>query len=189
MKVVGITGGIGSGKTTVCKVFEVLEIPVFYSDDVSKSILFSDKISAIVINEFGGQVTVNGLLSKAMLAKHVFRDKTALDWLNKLLHPLVGEAFKNWLSNQKSSFVLKEAAILFESGGYKSCDLVINVSCDKQSRIDRIQQRDSRSVSDIEAIMDKQWSENERLVNSDYIINNSNSKLLPQIISLHQELL
>ncbi len=189
MKVIGITGGIGSGKTTVCKIFEVLGVPVFYSDDVSKSILFSDEVSKVVIEKFGKKVLFNNQLSKSELAKHVFNDKTSLAWLNDLLHPLVREEFANWLVNQNTSFVLKEAAILFESGAYKACDFVINVSCNKQSRIDRIVQRDGRSVSEIDAIIDKQWSENERVENSDFVVNNSNKKLLPQIISLHQELL
>jgi dephospho-CoA kinase len=189
MKVVGITGGIGSGKTTVCKVFEVLGIPVFYSDDVSKCILFSDDVSNVVIKKFGEQVVINNQLNKAGLAKLVFSNKVALDWLNELLHPLVKQEFDKWINNQNSSFVLKEAAILFESGAYKSCDFVINVSCNKQYRINRIVQRDGRSVSEIESIMDKQWLDSERVTYSDFVINNSNKKLLPQIISLHQELL
>lgn len=189
MKVVGLTGGIGSGKSTVCKIFEILGTPVFYSDDVSKKILFSDKISKVVVKKFGKEVLFNNKLSKSHLADYVFNHKMALSWLNDLLHPLVKEEFDKWLAKQKVPFVLKEAAILFESGAYKSCDLVINVSCCRSIRIKRVSQRDGRSVSEINAIINKQWSEDERVKYSDFIINNSNQKLLPQIISLHQQLL
>jgi len=189
MKVVGITGGIGSGKTTVCKVFEVLGVPVFYSDDISKSILFSDKISSIVIKEFGNDVVVNGSLNRKALGALVFENKAALNWLNNLLHPLVKAEFSLWIKRQSTSYVLKEAAIIFESGAYKICDFVINVSCDEEKRIERVVKRDGRSVLEIDDIISKQWSDNQRIEHSDFIINNFNQKLLPQIINLHQELL
>lgn len=189
MRVVGLTGGIGSGKTTVCKVFELLGTPVFYSDNVSKKILFSESVSNIVVEEFGEQVLADKKLSKSNLAKYVFNNKAALFWLNDLLHPLVKQEFDKWLLRQDTSYILKEAAILFESGAYKSCDVIINVSCSKALRINRIIQRDGRSISEINAIINKQWTEEERTEFSDFTINNSTQKLLPQIISLHQELL
>ena len=189
MKVVGLTGGIGSGKTTVCKVFELLGTPVFYSDNVSKEILFSETVSKIVVEKFGEQVVSDNKLSKSNLTKYVFNNKVALAWLNDLLHPLVKQEFDKWLLKQDASYILKEAAILFESGAYKSCDIIVNVSCSKALRVNRIIQRDGRSVSEINAIIDKQWSEEERIKYSDFTINNSTQKLLPQIISLHQELL
>ena len=189
MKVVGLTGGIGSGKTTVCKVFELLGAPVFYSDNVSKKILFSETVSKIVVEKFGKQVLSDNKLSKSNLAKYVFNNKVALAWLNDLLHPLVKQEFDKWLLRQDTSYILKEAAILFESGAYKSCDIVINISCSKGLRTNRIIQRDGRSISEINAIINKQWSDEERIKYSDFTINNSTQKLLPQIISLHQELL
>jgi|TARA_B110000261_G_C12977345_1_gene314976 dephospho-CoA kinase len=189
MKVVGITGGIGSGKTTVCRVFEVLGVPVFYSDYVSEKILFSPEISLVVIKKFGNDIVVNGSLDKKSLGKLVFENKEALNWLNSILHPLVRADFSLWVKRQSSSYVLKEAAILFESGAYKTCDLVINVSCDVEKRIERVVKRDGRSAVEVEGIISKQWSENKRIKHSDFTINNFNQKLLPQIINLHQELL
>ena len=189
MRVVGLTGGIGSGKTTVCKVFELLGIPVFYSDNVSKKILFSEPVTKIVVKKFGNQVLSKNKLTKFNLARYVFNNKVALAWLNDLLHPLVKKEFDKWLLKQDTSYILKEAAILFESGAYKSCDIIINISCSEALRINRIIQRDGRSISEINAIINKQWSEEERIKYSDFTINNSTKKLLPQIISLHQELL
>lgn len=189
MKVVGITGGIGSGKTTVCKVFEVLGVPVFYSDSVSKSILFSENVAAKVIAQFGNDVVSNEKLDKQKLGRLVFENPEALQWLNHLLHPLVKSEFESWIGNQTTSYVLKEAAILFESGAYKSCDYVINVSCESTKRIERVVRRDGRSIEDIELIIAKQWTEDQRIKHSDFVINNSTQKLLPQILQLHQQLL
>lgn len=189
MKVIGITGGIGSGKTTVCKVFEVLGVPVFYADDVSKRILFSSKISQKVIGEFGEEVVEKGVLDKNKLASFIFSDPSALQWLENVLHPEVALAFEQWKSKQKTTFVLKEAAILFESGSYKSCDAVVNVCCSEEVRIKRVMKRDGKSRKQVEAIIQKQWSESKRQKYSDYLIFNEEEKLFPQIVQLNQLLL
>ena len=188
MLVVGVTGGIGSGKSTVCKVFEVIGIPVFYADDESKKILFSSSVSKEVIMTFGKKVVTNNILDKKKLATVVFSSEDNLAVLNQILHPKVAQRFKKWSSIQNSKYVIKEAAILFESGSYKSCDFVINVSCSADERIKRVLRRDGRSKEQIEEIISKQFSEQERVSLSSFIIQNECDKIIPQILSIDEHL-
>tara|TARA_Y100000739_G_C20505895_1_gene417196 strand:+ start:82 stop:660 length:579 start_codon:yes stop_codon:yes gene_type:complete len=189
MKVLGVTGGIGSGKTTVCGIFKTLGVPVFSSDEVSKDILFTPHIQKKVEELFGDQVLQNGVLSKQKLAKYIFSSEDALESLNQLLHPKVSEAFETWKKHQKHNVVIKEAAILFESGGDKSCDYVLNVYCNEQERIRRVLLRDDRSELEIKAIIARQWSDNERKKHSDFTINNESEKLIPQVLNLYATLM
>ncbi len=189
MKTLGITGGVGSGKTTVCKILETLGAPVFYSDEVSKSILFSDGIISEIRSRFGDLVFSNGKLDKNKLSKIVFNDNDKLNQLNSLLHPKVGMAFEIWKRKQDFPFVVKEAAILFESGSFKSCDFIVNVSCSKLERINRVIKRDNKSLPDVEAIISRQWSEIKRNEKSDFTIENETKKLIPQVLSLFSKLL
>lgn len=189
MKTLGITGGIGSGKTTVCKILETLGAPVFYADEVSKSILFSNAIISEIQSRFGDLVFSNGKLDKNKLSKIVFNDNDKLNQLNSLLHPKVGMAFEIWKRKQDFPFVVKETAILFESGSFKSCDFIVNVSCSKLERINRVIKRDNRSLSDVEAIIARQWSEIKRNKKSDFTIENETKKLIPQVSSLFSKLL
>jgi len=189
MKVLGVTGGIGSGKTTVCGIFKTLGVPVFSSDEVSKDILFTPHIQKKVEELFGDQVLQNGVLSKQKLAKYIFSSEDALESLNQLLHPKVSEAFETWKKHQKHNVVIKEAAILFESGGDKSCDYVLNVYCSEQERIRRVLLRDDRSELEIKAIIARQWSDNERKKHSDFTINNESEKLIPQVLNLYATLM
>jgi len=189
MKTLGITGGVGSGKTTVCKILETLGAPVFYSDEVSKSILFSDGIISEIRSRFGDLVFSNGKLDKNKLSKIVFNDNDKLNQLNSLLHPKVGMAFEIWKRKQDFPFVVKEAAILFESGSFKSCDFIVNVSCSKLERINRVIKRDNKSLPDVEAIIARQWSEIKRNEKSDFTIENETKKLIPQVLSLFSKLL
>ena len=189
MKVLGVTGGIGSGKTTVCGIFKTLGVPVFSSDEVSKDILFTPYIQKKVEELFGNQVLQNGVLSKQKLAKYIFSSEDALESLNQLLHPKVSEAFETWKKHQKHNVVIKEAAILFESGGDKSCDYVLNVYCSEQERIRRVLLRDDRSELEIKAIIARQWSDNERKKHSDFTINNESEKLIPQVLNLYDTLM
>ena len=189
MKVLGVTGGIGSGKTTVCGIFKTLGVPVFSSDEVSKDILFTPHIQKKVEELFGNQVLQNGVLSKQKLAKYIFSSEDALESLNQLLHPKVSEAFETWKKHQKHNVVIKEAAILFESGGDKSCDYVLNVYCSEQERIRRVLLRDDRSELGIKAIIARQWSDNERKKHSDFTINNESEKLIPQVLNLYATLM
>lgn len=187
MLVVGLTGGIGSGKTTISKIFSALGVPVFNSDEVSKSILFSQKGSQPIIQEFGSQICEKGVINKAKLAKIVFDDKLKLSKLNAILHPLVAEEFVKWKTNQNFSYCIKEAAILFESGGNKACDFVITVSCSEEERVKRVLKRDNRSIEEINAIINKQWPELDRIKYADFSINNENQKVIPQALALHDK--
>lgn len=189
MMVLGVAGGIGSGKTTVCKIFETLGIPVFNSDKVSKSILFSKEISDQVIALFNDVVDEDGVLCSKKLAKVVFSNRGALEKLNSILHPKVAKAFDTWKTNQQSKFVVKEAAILFESGSYKSCDFVLSVSCSVKKRINRVIKRDGRTRSDILAIISKQWTDEERGELSDFVILNESKKIIPQVIGVYNSVL
>ncbi|MAW65473.1 MAG: dephospho-CoA kinase [Flavobacteriales bacterium] len=188
MKVLGVTGGLGSGKTTVCEIFKTLGVPYFSSDEVSKSILFSLDIQKEVANLFGDSVFENGFLDRKKLARLIFSDESALDMLNKLLHPKVAHSFNIWKDKQQSFFIIKEAAILFESGAYKSCDYVLNICCSEQERIRRVLLRDDRSELEIKSIMAKQWTDIQRNKNSDFSIDNEVEKLIPQVKSIFNKL-
>ena len=188
MKVLGVTGGLGSGKTTVCKIFKTLGVPYFSSDEVSKSILFSTNVQKEVVNLFGDTVIKNGLLDRKKLARLIFSDEAALESLNQLLHPKVAYAFNKWKDKQQGSFVIKEAAILFESGAYKSCDYVLNIYCSEKERIKRVLFRDDRSESEIKAIMSRQWTDLQRKEKSDFYIDNEVEKLIPQVKAIFDKL-
>ena len=188
MKVLGVTGGLGSGKTTVCKIFETLGVPFFSSDEVSKTILFSPDVQREVENLFGESVLKNGLLNRKKLARLIFSEESALESLNKLLHPKVALAFNIWKDEQQSLFIIKEAAILFESGAYKSCDYVLNICCSEQERIRRVLLRDDRSELEIRAIIARQWSDFQRKENADFSIDNEFKKLIPQVKSIFKVL-
>ncbi len=187
MKVIGVTGGIGSGKTTVCGIFKTLGVPVFSSDEVSKSILFSIELQKEVRELFGNLVFKKGVLDKKKLSNYIFSNEDSLESLNKLLHPKVLEAFEFWKKQQKNTFVIKEAAILFESGAYKSCDYVLNVGCSERERIRRVLLRDDRSEIEIKAIMSKQWLDKQRKKHSDFYIDNETEKLIPQVLYLFKK--
>lgn len=188
MKVVGITGGIGSGKSVISKVFSSIGIPVYDSDAESKIILFSTEVSKEVVSYFGNEILLAGKLDRKLLAKCVFNHSEKLNWLNNLLHPKVKQHFEDWSAKQDSSYVLKEAAILFESGANESCDLVINVACPPEERMERVMKRDNRTKEDVERIIAKQLSEKERELKSDFTIVNYNCKILDQILAVHHQI-
>jgi dephospho-CoA kinase len=188
MMVVGVTGGIGSGKTAVCKCFEALGVPVYYADDEAKNLYHTDPILADeVISLFGSHIFENGQLNRAKLADIVFSDKGKLSALNALVHPAVARHFATWLDAQSSPYVLKEAAILIESGAYKSADQILLVTAHESLRIARVMQRDSVSADDVEARINKQWSdEKKRPFATDEIENDGSNDLAETVESLHQ---
>ena len=186
MKVLGVTGGIGSGKTTVCKIFSTIGIPVFYADEEAKLFLNSQEVIQLIRNEFGEEVFSNEKLNTRKLAQIVFKDESKLKLLNGFIHHRVKNAFEQWCLIQNAPYVIKEAAIMFESGSYKNCDWVCNVSCSKDERKKRVSKRDGRSDTEIEFIMSKQWTEEDRKKNADFIIENEFQKLIPQVLHLHE---
>ncbi len=185
---IGITGGIGSGKSIVCRVFEQFGVPVFYSDQVSKLLFREPEIIRKIYKTFGRRIFDLGTVNTYRLSKVVFKNKTKLDELNAILHPEVFRLFDDWMqihSNKK--YVIKEAAILFESGANKFVDAVLSVSAPVETRIQRVKQRDGLDRRSIQARIDRQWSDEERNQKSEFVIYNDDSQMiLPQIMSLHE---
>jgi len=189
---VGITGGIGSGKSTICRLFELLGVKVFYADTVAKAIMNTDEeLISGLIKTFGSQTYVNGQLNRSYLGSIVFNDPEKLSALNALVHPAVFRAFDNWAAeNADQPYVLKEAALLFESGSYKMCDRNILVTAPVDLKIKRIQKRDQLSPGEIQARMDKQFTDEEKLKFADIVLKNDEQELLiPQVLALHERFL
>ena len=172
-KILGLTGGIGSGKTTIASYFEELGIPVYIADDEAKKILFLPEVVNELVIAFGSQILTDGIPDKAKLAAVVFNDPNQLAKLNAIIHPKVAEHFKDWITeNTGKLFVMKETAILFESGSYKDCDAIILVTAPIDVRIKRVMQRDGVSRNKVLERMANQWDDERKAVLSDYVINN-----------------
>ena len=191
---VGITGGIGSGKTTVCKVFEVLGIPVFYADTVAKEIMVSDQLLVEgVISTFGEEsYTPEGELNKKHLASIVFNNEAELAKLNNLVHPAVFRAFEVWVKqiDQKVPYLVKEAALLFESDSYKMCDTSILVTAPLSMKLERVMHRDQVSTDQVKARMDKQMSDEEKAKMADhFVVNDEQNSIIEQVLALHRQFL
>ncbi len=190
---VGITGGIGSGKTTVCKVFETLGIPVYYADDRAKALMVEhpDIINAIKKNFGQAAYFENGELNRNYLSKIVFNNKNKLETLNSIVHPVVYMDGEEWHQKQANvPYTIKEAALHFESGGYRLMDKMITVFAPRELRLARVTKRDNVSPEMVEARMDKQMPENEKIEKADFVIYNDGQKMLiPQIHKIHQELI
>ena len=192
MKVVGITGGIGSGKTTVCKIFELLGIPVFYADEEAKKLYEDKKIIFRVVKLFGKKILVSAKeVDKKKLADVVFSNKASLAKLNAIIHPEVKRKFEMWKNKQKHvGYIVKEAAIMIESGSHKDIDYLVSVIADKSLRINRIITRDKITKSDIEKRITEQISDKERAKYSNAIIvNDGNHSLIDQVLKIHHLLL
>lgn len=191
MKIVGLTGGIGSGKTTVAGFFKELEIPVYIADDAGKRLLAtSEEIKQKVIGLFGKESYTNDGPNRKFIASQVFNDKEKLQQLNQIIHPAVAKDFEAWLKEQNSEYIIYEAAILFESGGYQKCDLSILVTAPKKLRIQRLQKRDESSIEEIEARMNNQWSDEKKMKLADFLIKNeelTQTKL--RVKHIHTEIL
>ena len=187
---VGITGNIGSGKTTVCKIFEVLGIPVFYADDEAKKVMIEDDVLIAGIKQaFGNEAYFeDGSLNRKHIAGIVFNNKEELLKLNALVHPAVFRAFDKWVINQKNvPYVLKEAALLFESDSYKMCDRSVLVTAPLDIRIQRVTQRDGITADEVKSRNDRQFSEEKKLtMANDVIINDDTQLVIPQVIKLHE---
>lgn len=190
---VGITGGIGSGKSTACRIFSILGVPIYYADDRAKWLMANDEeLKAGIISNFGTEsYSPDGSLNRAYLASVVFADENKNAVINSLVHPAVKKDFENWASDQKTAYVLKEAALLFETGSYQDLDKIINVSAPLKTRITRVLMRDRhRSEQQVNEIIDKQWSDEEKNQKADYVIkNNENKLLIPQVLEIHKKLL
>lgn len=194
LKKIGITGGIGSGKSLVCKIFSHLGIPIYDSDQRAKWLMNNDTvIRAELIDTFGtSSYLESGELNRAYIAEKVFNNQENLSKLNKIVHPRVAVDFQNWIdANKSAEYVIKEAALMFESGAYKALDIIINISAPISVRIERVLKRDTfRSEKEILSIIDKQMSEEARLEKSDQVIHNdAEHMVIPQVLNLHQQIL
>ena len=189
-KIVGLAGGIGSGKSKAAAYFSELGIPCYIADDRAKELMTSSMtIQQAIINKFGAESYINGNLNRPYLASIVFKDTVLLAILNTIVHPAVAIDFRSWLLEQNSIYVIKEAAILFENGGAKLCDQVILVSAPKEIRVQRVIDRDKCTKEDVLEKMSKQWSDAKKKPLADYIIENIEWKeTSKQIEVLHQKL-
>ena len=171
MMVVGLTGGIGSGKSTIAKAFAALGIAVFNSDEQAKALIATDaQVKEHIIAAFGEEAFQNGEYNRAYIAQIVFNNSEKLAILNSIVHP--AKYFKQWAKKQTSPYVLKEAAILFESGSYKDCDYIITVTAPEEVRIARVMARDHCTEAQVRARMAQQWSDAQRIALSDAVIEN-----------------
>lgn len=186
---IGVTGGIGSGKSMVCRIFKVLGIPVYDADKEAKDIMVNDKQVVEAIKQaFGTQsYAENGELNRSFLAEAVFNNTAQLTKLNSIVHPAVIQAGEDWAMAQCGAYSIKEAALLFESGSYKKLDYTILVTAPVDVRIQRVMLRDTVSREQVEARMDKQWTDDEKMKLADFVlVNDDHTPLIRQVMELHR---
>lgn len=186
---IGLTGGMGSGKSVVAKVFETLGIPVYYADDAAKNLMNTDRtLKDSIIKNFGPECYKDRQLDRKHLASLVFNNKAKLELLNSIIHPATIADSEKWMKSQKAPYIIKEAALLFESGADKNLDHVIGVSSPLALRIKRVMLRDGLSEKEITQRIDKQMGEKEKMKRCDFIItNDENHLVLPQILELDKK--
>ncbi|NER17601.1 dephospho-CoA kinase [Spongiivirga citrea] len=173
MKIGGLTGGIGSGKTTVASMFNELGIPVYIADVEAKRLMVeSEAIVSGVTKLFGAEAYVDGVLNRSYIASQVFDNKEKLTALNSIVHPAVHQDFKDWVTTKNAPYVLKEAAIIFENEGEKKLDFTILVTAPIETRIDRVLKRDKTDRDTILKRMNNQWSDDKKRVLATYCIEN-----------------
>lgn len=188
---VGLTGGIGSGKSTVAKIFEVLGVPVYYADIAAKRLMNQDEeLKQHIINHFGTASYVNDQLDRAYIASHVFNNKEKLELLNSFTHPATIKDANTWMQQQNASYTIKEAALIFESGSAAYLDHVVGVYTPTPLRIQRIMQRDKITQEEVLQRMNRQINEDIKMRLCDTVLFNDEQQLLvPQVLSLHEKLL
>jgi dephospho-CoA kinase len=179
VKIIGLTGGIGSGKTTVANEFASHGIPIYITDLEAKKIMQSDTVLNQIRAEFGDVVFKNGVLIREKLSEIVFNDSNRLTKLNNIVHPAVKQHFKQWLlKHQNEEYIIYESAILFESGSYKECDFIVNVVAPLEMRIKRVIERDKTTREKVLERVKNQWKDEEKSSKSDFIIENTSMEVL-----------
>lgn len=188
---VGLTGGIGSGKTVVSKVFETLGIPVYYADDAAKRLMNEDEsLKEKIRSNFGEESYVDGRLNRTFLSSIVFADAEKLTLLNSLVHPATIEDARNWMQQQNAPYLIKEAALIFESGSNKDLDKVIGVFAPEPLRILRVMKRDHITREEVLVRINKQMNEEEKMRLCNYVITNDEDEMIiPQVLKLHEKFL
>ncbi|MGR7814620.1 dephospho-CoA kinase [Lacinutrix undariae] len=191
MKIIGLTGGIGSGKTTVANMFQDLGVPIYIADTEAKKLLNTSKIlQNKLLDLFGENAYTNKELNRKYIASKVFNDKMLLQKMNAIVHPKVAKHFKKWAEKQNAPYVIKEVAIIFEHNMESKYDAVILVTADKETRIQRVLKRDNSTREKVLAVMNNQLSEVEKIKRADFIIDNDNlQKTKEQVVNTHKFLL
>lgn len=184
MIVLGITGGIGAGKSFIANEFSKKGIPVYNSDNRAKMLMNTNtEIIKSLTSKFGNEVYINNALNRPFLANKIFKNKELINWVNQLVHPIVANDFEQWCNKQEKNIVIKEAAILIESGAYKQCNKLIIVTAPKHTRIKRVCQRDNMTPEQVTERMNNQISDNERLKFADFVINNDGTVVVEEEIN------
>jgi dephospho-CoA kinase len=186
---VGLTGGIGSGKTTVAKIFEVFGIPVYYADDAARKLMnINEELKAAIIKNFGKETYPDGELDRKYLASIVFNNKEKLELLNSLTHPVTIADAEQWINRQTSPYIIKEAALLFESGAAERLDHVIGVYAPQHIRVKRVMDRDGLPAEEVMKRISRQIDEEMKMKLCDFVITNNEVQLvIPQVLELHQK--
>ncbi|GEQ86647.1 dephospho-CoA kinase [Patiriisocius marinistellae] len=190
MKIIGLTGGIGSGKSTVAKMFKSLNVPIYIADDEAKILLANSKVIRKKVIALLGEdaYTIDGP-NKQFIASKIFNNTTLLTAMNAIIHPKVASHFKRWVAKQDGPYCIKEAAILFENDGYKKCDATILVTAPKQMRIERVMLRDGVTKKQVIERMKNQWEDEIKIPLADYIIENIELKLTEKSVRvLHKKI-
>lgn len=188
---IGLTGGIGSGKSTVAKIFELLQVPVYYADEASRRLYHTDpELMAQIKKHFGEDMYSEGQLNRNKMADIVFNDPQKLELLNQLVHPPTLRDAQEWILAQKAPYVIKEAALLFESGSAAGLDYIIGVQAPVALRLKRVMDRDKVTREEVLSRMNRQINEDIKMRLCDFIIrNNEQEPVIPQVLELHQKLL
>jgi dephospho-CoA kinase len=188
---IGLTGGIGSGKTTVAKIFELLGVPVYYADDASKRLYATNKdLMEALKKHFGEDIYTDEQLNRSKLAAIVFNDAAKLELLNSLVHPLTIKDAEEWMQQQTTPYIIKEAALLFEAGSAGGLDYIIGVSTRQPLRIKRVMERDGISQEEVLSRMQRQMYEETKMLLCDFLIKNDEQEMvIPQVLALHERFL
>jgi dephospho-CoA kinase len=177
-KVIGLTGGIGSGKTTIANYFAEMGVPVYIADDAGKKVMQFENVIKQIKATFGENLFENEVLNRAKLAEIVFNNADKLAQLNAIVHPAIKKDYELWIQeNKEFEYIVYEAAILFESGRYKDCDVIITVTAPEETRIERVLKRDNTTREQVLSRMKMQWDDEKRISLSNFVINNSNLKI------------
>ncbi|MGQ1891966.1 dephospho-CoA kinase [Thermophagus sp. OGC60D27] len=188
---IGVTGGIGSGKTTVCRIFESLGVPVYYADAEARRLIEQHPLLVDGYrNLFGEESFTDGKLNKSHVARMIFEDRKLIAKVNEMVHPVVRDDFIRWSEKQNAPYVIEEAAVLLEGGGHQFLDKVVLVSASERVRIARVTKRDRVTAEQVRKRMEHQWTDHERRPLADYeIVADDNQLVVPQVLNVHFQLL
>lgn len=184
MIIIGLTGGIGAGKSYIANEFSKKGIPIYNSDEQAKLLMNSHEIiRKKLIEKFGHDVYLKNSLNKAFLADKIFKNKALIEWVNNLVHPIVANHFEDWCHKQRNNIVIKEAAILIESGAYKQCDKLIVVTAPEETRLKRVCERDNMTPEQVKQRINNQILDSERLKYADFVINNDGTVVVEKEVN------